>query len=59
MKNRKSVMLYIGGNKSAYRCHCGANVFHIVPKKLLINHMWRGRKVYECNGCGDWYSDAE
>ena len=31
----------------AFRCQCGANVFHKPDM--------RRPEIYECNGCGVWY----
>jgi len=38
-------MLYVEGEKTAYRCDCGANVFH---REELLHE-------YICNGCGAFY----
>lgn len=54
----KSVMLYIGGSQTAFRCHCGANVFHLVPDTLKPEQAARELKIYECNGCREWYTEA-
>ena len=55
-KRENVKMLYVNGSKTAFRCHCGANVFRSVPPQELNGET---RTVYECNGCGDWYSEAE
>lgn len=49
IKKDSSTMLFIGGSKDAYRCHCGANVFHRLPDADDNHH-------YECNGCHATYS---
>lgn len=42
----KSVMLYVGESKTAFRCEeCGANVFTKISDGS-----------YRCNGCGTEYS---
>lgn len=51
MNDIKNTMLYIAGSKTAFRCHCGCNVFHPVENE--------GVKTFECNGCGDWYTDHD
>jgi hypothetical protein len=43
-------MLYIGGSKEAFRCTCGANVFHRIPDEDDDELIF-----YECNGCHKWY----
>ena len=60
MKKIKNTLLYIDGNKIAFRCHCGSNVFHPVSKKqkIMYGHL-ETDKVYECNGCKDWYWQKE
>jgi hypothetical protein len=42
-------LLYIDGNKDAYRCNCGCNVFHIVAKN-------NNDVEYACNACDTRYA---
>lgn len=44
-------LLYVGGNKTAFRCECGCNVFHRVTDSERP-----GKVIYKCNACGMWYS---
>ncbi len=50
MKNGtiENFMPRIGGE--AFRCGCGANVFHKPDDTRL--------ELYECNGCEAWYEGA-
>jgi len=43
----KSVMLYVGGSKTAFRCECGCNVMH---KETDDKGLY-----YICNGCSNEY----
>lgn len=40
-----NILLYIGDQKTSYRCSCGCNVFHHKDD-------WN---IFICNACGDWF----
>lgn len=48
----KDTLLKVNGK--TYRCHCGCNVFRPVKDDDRPN-----RKIYQCNGCGDWYMEGD
>lgn len=46
-KKKEAAMVYLNGNKQAFKCRCSCNVFASLPNN-----------VYACNACGTEYQGS-